>query len=191
MSGVAAKRPCDSLRADFGLLHMAALLPIILLFVVLYAVMIRPQQRRAREHQALIAAVQVGDEVMTTAGIFGTVTAVDGDVISIEISPGTVMRVARAAVGRRMNAELDEYEAGESFDDVDDELGDSVADDAAAVDDTTGADDTAPSNGDTPPPIAPAPPTEMPPASPPAPETPPPGAGPAIPGPGPAPGEPG
>jgi preprotein translocase subunit YajC len=170
---------------------MPALLLLALLFFVMYAVMIRPQQKRARDHQALIAAVQVGDEVMTTAGIFGTVTAIEGDVISIEIAPGTVMRVARAAVGRRMSAELDEYEAGESFDDVDDELGESVADDTAVGDDTAVADDTAPSNGDAAPPIAPSAPSEIPPASPPAPETPPPGAGPATPGAGSTPGEPG
>jgi preprotein translocase subunit YajC len=79
----------------------------------MYAVMIRPQQRRAREHQAVIAAVDAGDEVMTTAGIFGTVTAVEGDVISIEISPGVVMRVARAAIGRRIADEPDELEESE------------------------------------------------------------------------------
>ncbi|MBV8388081.1 MAG: preprotein translocase subunit YajC [Acidimicrobiia bacterium] len=158
---------------------MAALLPLIILFALAYAVMIRPQQKRARDHQALIQATQVGDEVMTTAGIFGTVTAVEGDVVSVEIAPGTVMRVARAAIGRRMNAELDEYEAGETFDDIDDELGESVADETAA------ADDTAPSNGDAPPPVAPSPPTEIPPPPPPAPEvppapeTPPPGVGPS------------
>src|SRR5436305_13006674 len=112
---------------------MGPLLVLILLFVVRYAAMIRPQQRRAREHQALVAAVQVGDEVMTTAGIFGTVTAVEGDVITVEISPGVVMRVARAAIGRRLNQELEEYEAGETFDDVDDELGESVADDAGTA----------------------------------------------------------
>src|SRR4030088_1003240 len=81
---------------------MGALLPFLLLIVVMYAVMIRPQQRRAREHQAVIAAVDVGDEVMTTAGIFGRVAAVEGDVISVEISPGVVMRVAGAAIGRRI-----------------------------------------------------------------------------------------
>jgi preprotein translocase subunit YajC len=134
--------------------------------------MIRPQQRRAREHQALIAAVQVGDEVMTTAGIFGTVTAVEGDVISVEITPGVVMRVARAAIGRRLTGELEEYEAGETFDDVDDELGTSVADETAP---TNGAGAV----GDPPPPPLPEPPPETPPiqtpppAMPPASETPP------------------
>jgi preprotein translocase subunit YajC len=89
---------------------MQALIPLLLLFFVMYVLMIRPQQRRAREHQALIAAVEVGDEVMTTAGIFGTVTSIDGDIISIEISPGVVMRVARAAIGRRL---VEEPEPGD------------------------------------------------------------------------------
>jgi len=122
---------------------MGALLVLILLFGVMYAAMIRPQQKRAREHQALVAAVQVGDEVMTTAGIFGTVTDVEGDVISIEISPGVVMRVARAAIGRRMSAELAEYEAGETFDDIDDELGASVADDTAPTNGSAVGNDSA------------------------------------------------
>jgi len=91
---------------------MGPLIILILLFFVMYTVMIRPQQRRAREHQALIAAVELGDEVMTTAGIFGTVTSIEGDVIGVEISPGTVMRVARAAIGRRILPEVDE----DSFD---------------------------------------------------------------------------
>jgi len=162
---------------------MGPLLVLILLFVVMYAAMIRPQQRRAREHQALIAAVEVGDEVMTTAGIFGTVTAVEGDVISIEITPGVVMRVARAAIGRRLTQELEEFEAGESFDDVDDAVGESVADEAA------------PPNGEasTTPPAPPLPPAGAPPVIPPTPGAPPtpPGTGPATPGPGPGSTEPG
>jgi preprotein translocase subunit YajC len=181
---------------------MGPLLILILLFVVMYAAMIRPQQKRAREHQALIAAVQVGDEVMTTAGIFGTVTDVEGDVISVEISPGTVMRVARAGIGRRLTAELEELDARETFDDIDDELGDSVADETAptngsAVGNDSGSTDEAPPtvietqpapSVTPPPPVAPPPPV-----TPPAPEAPPtpPGTGPASPGPGPGSTEPG
>jgi preprotein translocase subunit YajC len=96
---------------------MGPLIILILLFFVMYTVMIRPQQKRAREHQALIAAVEVGDEVMTTAGIFGTVVSIDGDIIGIEIAPGTVMRVARAAIGRRiLPDDFEEPELEESFD---------------------------------------------------------------------------
>jgi preprotein translocase subunit YajC len=162
---------------------MGPLLVLILLFVVMYAVMIRPQQKRARDHQALIAAVEVGDEVMTTAGIFGTVTDVEGDVIGVEISPGVVMRVARAGIGRRISAELEQYEAGETFDDMDDELGDSVADESAPTD---GEGSTPTPSAETPsappPPVAPAPaepppvapaPAEPPPVTAPPPETPP------------------
>lgn len=177
---------------------MGPLLILILLFVVMYAAMIRPQQKRAREHQALIAAVQVGDEVMTTAGIFGTVTAVEGDVISIEISPGTVMRVARAGIGRRLSAELEQFEAGETFDDIDDELGESVADDTAPTNGDALANDGASTATTIPePPPIPAPPpvveTPPPPVTPPAPEAPPtpPGTGPASPGTGPGSAEPG
>src|SRR5438270_13328749 len=108
---------------------MPALLLLILLFVVMYAVMIRPQQKRARDHQALIAGVQIGDEVMTTAGIFGTVTAIEGDIISVEISPGVAMRVARAGIGRRLNQEMADFEASETFDDADDDdVGDALPD---------------------------------------------------------------
>src|SRR4051812_26299210 len=154
---------------------MGPLLILILLFGVMYAVMIRPQQKRARDHQALVAAVQVGDEVMTTAGIFGTVTDVDGDVISIEISPGVVMRVARAAIGRRIGPELEDYEAGATFDDVDDELGASVADETAPPNGSAVANDSG-ATGDSPPPPPTPPETPIqtpPPVTPPASETPP------------------
>src|SRR4051812_1868859 len=107
---------------------MGPLIILILLFFVMYTVMIRPQQRRAREHQALIAAVQVGEEVMTTAGIFGPVTSIDGDVISVEIAPGTVMRVARAAIGRRIMPDEPELEES-SYDDDSSSFGSSAFDD--------------------------------------------------------------
>jgi len=177
---------------------MGPLLVLILLFVVMYAAMIRPQQKRAREHQALIAAVEVGDEVMTTAGIFGTVTDVEGDVIGVEISPGVVMRVARAGIGRRIGAELEEYEAGETFDDIDDELGESVADDTAPTNGAAVADDAAPITSApevTPAPEPPVAPTAPPPLTPPAaeapPVTPPAPDAPPWPGPGPGTAEPG
>ncbi len=112
------------------------LILLLLLFVVMYAVMIRPQQKRAREHQALIAAVEIGDEVMTTAGIFGTVVSIEGDVVGVEIAPATVMRVARAAIGRRIlpddfeEPDLDEA----SFDDDDATEESSVLDEPQVID---------------------------------------------------------
>ena len=173
---------------------MPALLLLILLFVVMYAVMIRPQQKRARDHQALIAGVQVGDEVMTTAGIFGTVTAIEGDIISVEISPGVSMRVARAGIGRRLNQELADFEASETFDDVDDEVEQTLADqppDDEASTPIPPAEPPAPAPPPPPPPPAP-PAAETPPVTPPlAPPPPVPPPTPETPGSGPGPGDPG
>jgi preprotein translocase subunit YajC len=81
---------------------MAALLPIILLVVLMYFMLIRPQRRRAQAQQALLSAVQEGDEVMTSAGMYGFVTALDGDVAWVEIAEGVEIRVAKAAIARRV-----------------------------------------------------------------------------------------
>lgn len=83
---------------------MAALLPILLLIVLMYFMLIRPQQKRMREQQAMLSAVQEGDEVLTTAGIYGFITAMDGDVLWVEIAEGVEVRVAKGAVARRVTA---------------------------------------------------------------------------------------
>jgi preprotein translocase subunit YajC len=82
---------------------MAALLPILLLIVLMYFMLIRPQQKRMRAQQALLAAVQEGDEVLTTAGIYGFITAMEGDVVWVEIAEGVEVRVAKGAIARRVD----------------------------------------------------------------------------------------
>ena len=84
---------------------IVALLPFILIAVAMYFLLIRPQRRRMAEQRNLASAVQEGDEVMTTAGIYGFVTAIDGDVIWLEIADGVDIRIARQAVSRRIPAE--------------------------------------------------------------------------------------
>jgi preprotein translocase subunit YajC len=81
---------------------LAALLPFILIAVAMYFLLIRPQRRRMQDQRALASAVQEGDEVMTTAGVYGFVTAIDDDVIWLEIAEGVDIRIARAAVSRRI-----------------------------------------------------------------------------------------
>src|SRR5262245_44459544 len=81
---------------------MAALLPILLLIVLMYFMLIRPQRRRMHEQQALLAAVQEGDEVLTSAGVYGFVTAMEGDVVWVEIAEGVEVRVAKGAIARRI-----------------------------------------------------------------------------------------
>ena len=63
-------------------------LPLILMFVVLYFLMIRPQMKRAKEHKALVEGLQKGDEIVTASGIVGRVTKVDAVYITAEISGG-------------------------------------------------------------------------------------------------------
>jgi preprotein translocase subunit YajC len=86
---------------------MAAILPILLLIVLMYFLLIRPQQRRMREQQALLAAVAEGDEVLTTAGVYGFITAMEGDVVWVEIAEGVEVRVAKGAIARRITPAAD------------------------------------------------------------------------------------
>src|SRR5262245_17434737 len=83
---------------------LVALLPFILIAVAMYFLLIRPQRRRMQEQRALASAIEEGDEVMTTAGIYGFVTAIDGDVIWLDIADGVDIRIARQAVSRRIPA---------------------------------------------------------------------------------------
>ncbi|MEI7505838.1 MAG: preprotein translocase subunit YajC [Actinomycetes bacterium] len=69
----------------------------------MYFLMIRPQRRRLKESQELQRAISEGDEVITNAGIFGFVNAIDGDIVWLEIAEGTEIRVSRASLLRRIN----------------------------------------------------------------------------------------
>jgi preprotein translocase subunit YajC len=89
---------------------LVTFLPLILIGVVFYFLLIRPQQRRARAQRELIQSVDVGDEVVTIGGIFGTVRAVDDDAISLEVSPGTTLRFVRSAIARKLTPDDEEEE---------------------------------------------------------------------------------
>ena len=77
---------------------MLSFLPIILMFVVLYLFMIRPQMKRAKETKQMIDALQKGDEVITAGGVVGRITKISDAYLSIEIAPNTEINVQRAAV---------------------------------------------------------------------------------------------
>jgi len=74
------------------------LLPIILMFVVLYFLMIRPQMKRAKEHKALIEALAKGDEVVTGGGIAGRISRVSDNFIALEIADAVEIQVQKQAV---------------------------------------------------------------------------------------------
>jgi preprotein translocase subunit YajC len=75
------------------------LLPLVLIFVVFYFLLIRPQARRAKEHKAMVAALAVGDEVVTAGGILGKVTEAGEQFVTVEISDGVRVKVQRHTVG--------------------------------------------------------------------------------------------
>ena len=84
--------------AGAGDAGMLSFLPIILMFVVLYIFMIRPQMKRAKETKAMIDALQKGDEVITSGGVIGRITKIGDAYLSLEIAPNTEINVQRAAV---------------------------------------------------------------------------------------------
>ena len=77
-----------------------ALLLFAVLIAAFYLLLVRPARQRQKEQAATVSKVVPGVRVMTTAGLFGTVTAVDGDQIDLEIAPGVTVRYVAAAVAR-------------------------------------------------------------------------------------------
>ena len=77
---------------------LTGMLPLVLMFVVLYFVMIRPQMKRQKEHKSMIEALAKGDEIATTGGLLGKVTKLDDSRIVLEVAPGVEVQVQRQAV---------------------------------------------------------------------------------------------
>jgi preprotein translocase subunit YajC len=82
---------------DYG--QLLSLAVIVLAF---YMLMIRPQQKRQKEHRELVSSLMVGDRVVTIGGVYGSVTTLDDDRIGIEVAPGVVVEFDRAAVARKL-----------------------------------------------------------------------------------------
>ena len=74
--------------------------PFVLILLFFWLFLIRPQQRRAREVASMQAAIKVGDKVMLTSGIFGTVVQLDAERAGVELAPGARVEVMRAAIAK-------------------------------------------------------------------------------------------
>ncbi|HVM21213.1 MAG TPA: preprotein translocase subunit YajC [Egibacteraceae bacterium] len=81
---------------------LTGFLPLILIIAVFYLLLIRPQQRKARQHQELVRSVGVGDRVVTIGGIHGTVQTADDETVILEVAPGTSLTLSRGAIARRL-----------------------------------------------------------------------------------------
>jgi preprotein translocase subunit YajC len=90
----------------------------LLIPVAMYFLLIRPQRRRQREQAAMQAAIGVGDEVMTTSGLYGFITGFDGDIVWLEIDDNVQIRIARAAVQRKVDTSTGDAGAAPTNDTV-------------------------------------------------------------------------
>ncbi len=77
---------------------LMSMLPLVLMFVVLYFVMIRPQMKKQKEHRAMIDALAKGDEIATAGGMLGKVTKLGEGYLSLEIANGVEVQLQRSAV---------------------------------------------------------------------------------------------
>ena len=76
-----------------------------LIFVIFYFLLIRPQQKQAKQHREMIAALKKGDKIVSTGGLYGTITGLKDDVVIMEIAPKVRVKISRASVSRLMREE--------------------------------------------------------------------------------------
>ena len=90
--------PAATTSGDSPFGNLGTMLPLVLMFVVLYFVMIRPQMKRQKEHKTMIDALAKGDEVVTSGGLLGKITKIGESFVGVEIASGIEIQVQRSAV---------------------------------------------------------------------------------------------
>ncbi|MBE9502919.1 MAG: preprotein translocase subunit YajC [Proteobacteria bacterium] len=86
------------------------LLPMVLIFGIFYFLIIRPQQKKAKDHTKSLEALKTGDEVVTSGGIYGVITKVDGDTVIVEIADKVKVRAVKSQLYPRTKKEVTEKE---------------------------------------------------------------------------------
>ncbi|AUH33916.1 preprotein translocase subunit YajC [Paracoccus tegillarcae] len=95
--------PAYAQAAGGGAGAIAQFIPLILIFAIMYFLMIRPQQKRVKQHRELVAALKKGDQVVTQGGVIGKVTSVRDDELEVEIASGVKVRVVRSTITTVLN----------------------------------------------------------------------------------------
>jgi preprotein translocase subunit YajC len=96
-SAFAQTAPAAAAGSDMSS-SLMSMLPLVLMFVVLYFVMIRPQMKKQKEHRAMIDAVAKGDEVVTAGGVLGKISKVGDNYLGLEVASGVEIQIQRSAV---------------------------------------------------------------------------------------------
>jgi preprotein translocase subunit YajC len=99
-SAIAQTAPAAATGGDGIMGSLQGMLPLVLMFVVLYFVMIRPQMKRQKETKSMLDALAKGDEVATAGGIIGTITKMGDSIVTIEVASGVEMQIQRFAVAQ-------------------------------------------------------------------------------------------
>ena len=122
---------------------MSFLIIMVLMLGVMYVLMIRPQRQRQAQQQSMIDSANVGDDVLTTGGIYGTISETEGDDIVVEIADGVTVHMTRRGIAAVLPPEDEESEEDvEEDEDVEDLDESGVTDDEEAV--SAAAGDTSP-----------------------------------------------
>ncbi|MFV0382831.1 preprotein translocase subunit YajC [Paracoccus sp. (in: a-proteobacteria)] len=92
--------PAYAQAAGGGSAAFAQFIPLILIFVIMYFLMIRPQQKRVKQHREMVSALKKGDQVVTQGGLIGKVSSVRDEELDIEIASGVKVRVVRGTISQ-------------------------------------------------------------------------------------------
>lgn len=88
---------------------LGSFLPIILIFIVFYFLLIRPQQKRQKEHASMLDSLKAGDMVLTSGGIYGTIVGViDAQTFQIEIANGVKVKITKGGIAAKINPNADQ-----------------------------------------------------------------------------------
>lgn len=101
MFGVAfamAGPPGGGAGAGGGMAAFQQIIPLVFMFAIFYFLLIRPQQKKAKEHKALLDALKKGDNVITAGGVHGKVTSVDDTIVTLEIATGVNIKITKSYI---------------------------------------------------------------------------------------------
>lgn len=83
-----------------------AFIPLILMFAIFYFLLIRPQQKKAKQHKQTLASLKKGDRVVSAGGLYGTITGLTDDAVTVEIAPKVRVKISRASISGVMSSNV-------------------------------------------------------------------------------------